>query len=56
LQTVLDTGRVGRSALRGRQGRHLSAGWGLVSAGRELWVFARNGAVRVRTPPAARPR
>ena len=48
--------RLCRPALCCRQGRHLSARRGVVQAGRELWVFARNGAVRVRTPPAARPR
>ena len=57
LQTVLDTlTEFGRPPLRCRQGLHLSARRGVVQAGRELWVFARNGAVRVRTPPASRPR
>ena len=57
LQTVLDTlTEFGRTALRGRQGHHLPARWGLVSAGGKLRVFARTGAIRGRTPAPAGPR
>ena len=57
LQTVLNTLiEFGCQALRGRQRRHLPARWGFVSAGSELWVFARSGAVCGRTSPAPRTR
>ena len=55
LQTVLNTlTEFGRPTLRRRQGRDLSARRGLVSAGRELRILPRSGAVCARAPPAPR--
>ena len=55
LQAVLDTlVEFGYPALCGRRGRHLSAGWRIVSAGRELRLLARIGAVRGQNTPCDR--
>ena len=48
--------RIGRPTLHGRQGRRFSTGEGLVLAWCKLWLFARSGAARIRTSPAAGPR
>ena len=56
LERVLNTlTEFGRQGLRGRKGRHLSAGRRFVSAGRELRIFARCRAVRARPPAASGP-
>ena len=57
LRTVLNTlTEFSGAALRGRQRSYLSAGWRLVADGRQLWLFARGGAVCGRKPRSREPR